>query len=72
VALHFPLGYLSQGRWTYPLYVFPAVWAVIGRGDDLVGDITRYGSALAAGWLVVGLPIALALVALGRRMRPKL
>ncbi len=72
VVLHFPLGYLAQGRWTYPLCAFPAVWAVIARGDDLVGDITRYGFAFAFGWAVIGLPIALVVVALGRRMRPKL
>jgi len=31
VALHFPLGYLAEGRWTYPACAFPALWAAIAR-----------------------------------------
>jgi len=72
VALHFPLGYMVRGRWTYPMCAFPAVWAVITRGGDFVGEITNYGSALAAMWVVLGLPSALVLVAVARRLRPKL
>jgi len=43
LALHIPLGYLAQGRWSYPICAFPAVWAAITRGDEVVGDVTNYG-----------------------------
>jgi len=72
VALHFPLGYMVRRRWSYPMCAFPAVWAVITRGGVFIGEITDYGSALAAMWVVLGLPFALVLVAVARRLRPKL